>query len=57
MQLALHSIHQAFSMAFRVLYLEVFHLLGTIYPRTLQRELQQIELLAALRHGEGHAIK
>ena len=57
MQFALHGAHQALGMTFGILDFEVFHLLGTIDTRALERELQQLSLLATLGHSEDNLIE
>ena len=56
-QFALHGVHQALGMAFGILYFEVLHLLGAVYARALERELQQFGFLAALGHREDHLVE
>ena len=56
-QFAAHSLHQSVCVPFGILYFEVFELFGTIYSRTFEREVQQVEFFAAFGYCECYSIE
>ena len=56
-QLLLHGVHQPFGMAFGILDLHVFELLGAVDAGAALGESQQVEFFAPPGYGEGHPVE